>query len=190
MPNYEYIFTSFSSEKFSGRHTVITTLLNMNIVKHELESMDTNISKVWRIINLFLLQIKETWDFNKPSTQLAHRLLILVLFDSRFFIVSFKLIMINWPKSSLSKKKRKVQHNSVIYTVIFLPNHQFCSRRREHGELGKKDVRDAVDRNLLVLLNSMTLLSICIIQCNPIVHLSCSVHHIEKQNCQEALDFA
>lgn len=137
MPNYEYIFTSFSSEKILGRH-IITTLLNMNIVKHELESMDTNISKVWRIINLFLLQIKETWDFNKPLTQLAHRLLILVLFESRFFIVSFRLIMINWPKSSLSKKKRKVQHNSVIYTVIFLPNHQFCCQEEGTQWTGKE----------------------------------------------------
>lgn len=85
MPNCEYIFTSFSSTKFLGRH--IIALLNMNILKHELENMDTNLCKVWRLIILFLLHTEETQDFSKPLTQLAHRPLILILFDSGFFMV-------------------------------------------------------------------------------------------------------
>lgn len=36
--------------------------------------------------------------------------------------------MINWPKSSLSKRKREVQHNLVIYVVIFLLKHQLCGQ--------------------------------------------------------------
>lgn len=112
----------------------------MKILKHELGSMDTNISKVWRLLDLLLLQKKETQDFSKPLTQLAHRLFTLILFYSRFFIGQFKLIMINCSlsKSSLSKRRRKVQQNSVIYIVIFVQSHQFCGQEEGAQWSGKE----------------------------------------------------
>lgn len=75
MPNCEYIFTSFSSAQLLGRH--IIALLNMNILRHDLEGMDTNISKVWRRNNksLSTADKKDTGlqqTFNTVGSQPTH----------------------------------------------------------------------------------------------------------------------
>lgn len=92
--------------------------------------------------------------------------------------------MINWPKSSLLKRKRKVQQN-------ILPNHQFCGQEEGAQWIGKERLRESSaqkastcapewDDSADYLYNSVY----------PSSPSKLDVHHIEKENSQEALDFA
>lgn len=132
-------------QKFLSRH--VTALLNMNGLKHEHKSMNMNISEVWRIWNLPVAAKINTGlgilSEHLTLTQLAH--IFSLSFACRFFVVQFKLIMTNWPKSSLSKRKREVQHNLVTYVVIFLPKHQLGGLGGG-STAGEKDLGESVGR--------------------------------------------